>query len=423
MTIEEECVITVDGKTYDLTKWADYHPGGSLIRQYNGRDATEIFKAFHGPEAMEKLKRFPALAQPTKRQRPMPKDQRSIEILVAFEELKMQLEKEGFMKTNPLWYTYKTLTTWMWIGVALYCQASGWYLASAIFTGLFWQQLGWLGHEYAHHQIFADRQKNNMIGLFCGNILQGFSMHWWKDRHNSHHATTNILDADPDIDNIPMLAWAKSDLIRAPAWCRKTIPYQAYYFLLLLPLLRLTWAINSIFFVRDMRTSRYQQYRDDFRKEAIGLAIHWTWVVLQLWFLPSWQWILVHFLVSELLAGFGIAIVVFFNHYSCEKYEPALAENFVCLQLYTTRNMTPGIFTDWICGGLNYQIEHHLFPTMPRHNLYKCSHKVKEFCAAHNLPYLCSSFYSGLLTVLDFLNTVGDICVQLNKAEAQTKSK
>jgi len=282
-------------------------------------------------------------------------------------------------------------------------------MTSAVFVGLFWQQLGWLGHEYAHHQVFASRTKNHYVGWFCGNVLQGFSAHWWKDRHNSHHAVTNILDADPDIDNIPMLAWAPSDLDKASKWNQKTIQYQKYYFLLILPILRLAWLFGSLTFVRDMRTSPYAQYRKDFLLEAVGLALHHGWAFAWLWSLPTWGTMISAFLISELLAGFGIAIVVFFNHYSCEKYDPVLANNFVCLQLYTTRNMTPGIFTDWICGGLNYQIEHHLFPTMPRHNLYRASIRVRRFCKDNNLPYLCSDFKDGLGCVLEYLDSIGKL--------------
>jgi len=327
------------------------------------------------------------------------------------------------MRTNAAWCTYKTLTTWVFIVFAIFAQYHQWYLASALLTGIFWQQLGWLAHEYSHHQIFNSRKLNNFFGWFCGNVLQGYSVDWWKDRHNSHHAVTNILDADPDIDNIPMLAWAPSDFEKAPAWCKKTIPYQAYYFLFVLPALRLAWCAGSIFFVRDMRTSRYRQYNKDFAHEATGLALHWAWYFVMLYYLPTWYWRVVHFIVAELLAGFGIAIVVFFNHYSCEKYDPALAENFVCLQLYTTRNMTPGVITDWVCGGLNYQIEHHLFPQMPRHNLYRVSHRVKKFCADNGLPYLCSDFYDGLLCVLNYLSRVGALCAQSEQQQKKEKSK
>jgi delta8-fatty-acid desaturase len=422
MVIEEQCVLTVDGKTYDLTKWADQHPGGSLIRQYNGLDATHIFNAFHSPEAHARLAQFKPLANPPKHLLPPPKDPRSQDILEKFENLKKEFQDEGFFETSYAWYFYKCFTTLVMAPLGLYFQYHGSYLLSAIFFGIFWQQLGWIGHEFAHHQIFQNNRKlNDLSAIFFGNICQGFSSHWWKDRHNSHHATTNILDADPDIDNIPMMAWSSSDLDKAPAWTRKTIPYQAYYFLFLLPLLRVTWCLNSIFFVRDMAASRYKRYNVDYRLEAIGLAIHWTWVLLILIYLPTWGWRLTWFLVSELLAGFGIAIVVFFNHYSCDKYPSSLAGNFVCLQLWTTRNMTPGLLTDWICGGLNYQIEHHLFPTMPRHNLNRASAKVKAFCRENNLPYLCSDFYAGLLKVLHFLNSIGQIAKERNDQAAERK--
>jgi len=310
----------------------------------------------------------------------------------------------------------------MWAPIGIYFHSIQWYFMSAIMFGIFWQQLGWLGHEFAHHQIFQNNRRwNDLSAIFFGNICQGYSSHWWTDRHNSHHATTNILDADPDIDNIPMMAWSPSDLDKAPAWTRRTLPYQAYYFLFLLPLLRVTWCFNSLFFVRDMATSRYKRYNDDYKLEAIGLAIHWIWVGVLLLNLPTWGWMITWFVVSELLAGFGIAIVVFFSHYSCEKYPSSLAGNFVCLQLWTTRNMTPGIITDWICGGLNYQIEHHLFPSMPRHNLYKVSFRVKSFCKDNDLPYLCSDFYEGLLKVLHFLNSIGQIAKERNAQLAEKK--
>jgi len=71
--------------------------------------------------------------------------------------------------------------------------------------------------------------------------------------------------------------------------------------------------------------------------------------------------------------------------------------------------MTPGFFTDWICGGLNYQIEHHLFPTIPRHRLSTLSSRVKQFCQDHELPYLSDDFSGGLWKVLAYLNSVAQI--------------
>eukprot|EP00456_Euglypha_rotunda_P078160 TRINITY_DN745_c0_g1_i2.p1 TRINITY_DN745_c0_g1~~TRINITY_DN745_c0_g1_i2.p1 ORF type:complete len:358 (-),score=44.79 TRINITY_DN745_c0_g1_i2:23-1096(-) len=287
MVIEEECILTIDGKTYDLTKWADHHPGGALIRQYNGLDATHVFYTFHSEDAVKKLATFKPMKNPPAKSVPSTKDMRSQQILDDFDAFKKDLEAKGYFETSLLWYAYKALSTLALAGIGLAFRYYQWYLMSAIFFGLFWQQLGWLGHEFAHHQVFVNRTWNKIMVLFFGNICQGFSSHWWKDRHNSHHATTNILDADPDIDNIPMLAWAPSDLDKAPNWCLKYIPYQSYYFLLLLPVLRLAWVSRSITFVNEMRTSRYKQYRSDFPLEAITLAIHWTWVAILIGTLPK----------------------------------------------------------------------------------------------------------------------------------------
>uniref|UniRef100_A0A1I7XE42 FA_desaturase domain-containing protein n=1 Tax=Heterorhabditis bacteriophora TaxID=37862 RepID=A0A1I7XE42_HETBA len=113
------------------------------------------------------------------------------------------------------------------------------------------------------------------------------------------------------------------------------------------------------------------------------------------------------FLISQLTGGFLLAHVVTYNHYSVEKfpYNTNIMSNYACLQLYTTRNMRPGIFVDWLWGGLNYQIEHHLFPTMPRHNLAKVMPIVKEFCVENDLPYMVDDYFTGWkLEIQQFAN-------------------
>jgi len=102
---------------------------------------------------------------------------------------------------------------------------------------------------------------------------------------------------------------------------------------------------------------------------------------------------------------------VFFNHYACEHFavnaQQDLKLNFVELQLRTTRNGAPSIILDWLAGGLNYQIEHHLFPTLPRHNLTKASVFVKDFCKEHNIPYQCCGFFYGVYLIHQQLHETG----------------
>lgn len=416
------CTLTINNKTYDMTNWAHKHPGGPIIHIYNGKDATEVFKAFHGSDAGKLLETFPSvpadslLSKDKMNKSKSTKDEHIVrglnteEILKDFARLRQDLEKDGFFESKWHWFPGKLFTTVMMLPISYYLALNGYYLLSALILGTMWQQLGWVSHELLHHQIYDNRHINTGIAWFTGCVLLGFSRIWWNDRHNAHHAATNIDGSDPDIDNLPLLAWSAEDVKRASPSERKIIKYQQIYFWGILPLLNLIWCINSIFFVKDvLRTSRYTWYKNRWVAEAIGIAIHYVWVIAFLYTAcHSFTGAIAYYLLAKLIGGSFLAFVVFFNHYSCPKldFDSVAGENFVVMQLVTTRNMTPGRFTDWFWGGLNYQIEHHLFPTMPRQNLYKCSLRVRAFCNKHKLPYLCSDFLVGLGYVKNFLGEI-----------------
>jgi len=254
-------------------------------------------------------------------------------------------------------------------------------------------------HEYCHHQCFKNRFWNGCLSYVAGNLLQGFSSGGWKEQHNIHHAATNVVGRDGDIDLMPLWATVPSDLKQMDdsTWTSYMLPYQHIYWSLFLPGLRISWLIQSIQFVSNMPTHFYKCYRDRATVEQITLGIHWFFVLLQLYCLPDWQTRVMYFLISQLFSGFLTAHVVTYNHYSTEKFHhnARILDNYPCLQLFTTRNMRPSLFVDWLWGGLNYQIEHHLFPTMPRHNLTKVMPLVKQFCAENNLPYLVDDYFTG----------------------------
>jgi len=287
-------------------------------------------------------------------------------------------------------------------------------LLGAVSMGIGFQQLGWLAHDYGHHQVFADRKWNRWATYFLGNICQGFSQRWWDDRHNSHHAITNVLDSDPDVDNLPLLAWSLHDVARVADWMKPWLKYQQYYFVFpFCPTLRIIWLLQTLFFIKSVDQHPNATYRAYATVERTTIALHWLWYFTVLYFASNR---VLFFLISQLLPGFGIAIVVFFNHYACHHFKDTTEEfDFVELQLRTTRDMNPGVVTDWICGGLNYQIEHHLFPTAPRHSLSAMVPHVKEFCAAEGLPYEAADFLTGVGYLLKQLATVSD---QLEKIKA-----
>jgi fatty acid desaturase len=329
------------------------------------------------------------------------------------------------MKASPYYYAYKVLTTLAFAvaAIILLLVDQDYWLLSAISLGMFFQQAGWVSHEFCHHQIFADRKFNNFMGYFLGNFMQGFSVTWWKERHNCHHASTNILEADPDIDNLPLFIWTKQDFDRFKTWdllgpnttkiLSYTLPYQAYYFLPFCNTLRLIWCLQSARFVQDMGAHESKAYVKRAALEKITLSLHWIWYMSVLLFLVPNSIVakFAFFFITQFIGGFGIAIIVFFNHYACEHFainaQQDLKLNFVELQLRTTRNGNPSMLLDWVAGGLNYQIEHHLFPTLPRHNLTQVSYLVKDFCKEHNIPYQCCDFFPGVFLILKQLDDTG----------------
>jgi len=80
---------------------------------------------------------------------------------------------------------------------------------------------------------------------------------------------------------------------------------------------------------------------------------------------------------------------------------------FLQRQVLTSRNVRGGWLTDFALGGLNYQIEHHLFPSMPRVNLRRAQPLIAAFCAEHGLPYAEATLIGSYAEALRHLRTVG----------------
>ncbi|EPB66790.1 stearoyl-CoA 9-desaturase [Ancylostoma ceylanicum] len=216
-------------------------------------------------------------------------EERSKEISRNFEQLRLRVRREGFMDGSVLFYIRKVLESLAIIALAVHLQMKGWYVPSALLMGLAWQQLGWLVHEFAHNQLFRDHWHNDLASYFVGNFLQGFSSGGWKEQHNIHHAATNVVGRDGDLDLMPLWATVVQDLKMADNWWLSILPYQHIYWSLMLPLLRISWLLQSIVFVHGMPQHYYKYYRERATYEQVTLGLHWVLVLAQLYFLPTMQ--------------------------------------------------------------------------------------------------------------------------------------
>jgi fatty acid desaturase len=278
---------------------------------------------------------------------------------------------------------------------------SWWQLAVAVYLAVVFGQLGFLGHDAGHHQVFESKRANYVLGLLCGNLAIGLSYGWWTTKHNRHHAHPNTEDADPDI-MLSVLAFSGGRVRASQGVQRLVFRYQAY---LLGPMLLLEGIGLHTSSLRQM-TRRACKHRG---WEAALLGVHVVGYLAFVFVVLSPVKAVVFIVIQQGLFGLYLGASFAPNH----KGMPVLAANdktdFLRRQVLTSRNVNGGWLTDFALGGLNYQIEHHLFPSMPRPSLRRSQPLIAAFCAAHEVPYCQTTLLESYTQALRHLNDTGKL--------------
>jgi fatty acid desaturase len=241
---------------------------------------------------------------------------------------------------------------------------SWWQLATATFLAVMFTQVGFLGHDAGHRQIFAARRPSYVLGLLLGNLGVGLSFGWWVAKHNRHHANPNTEGADPDV-MMRALAFTPDQAATSRGAARIVFRYQAFLFFPMLLGEALSVHVASI-----------------------GKAV-------------------VFILVQQGLFGVYLGASFAPNHKGMPILRRQEQQDFLRRQVLTSRNIRGNWLTDLALGGLNYQIEHHLFPSMPRPNLRRSQPLISEFCREHGLPYAQASLLGSYAQALRYLHAVG----------------
>jgi fatty acid desaturase len=262
-------------------------------------------------------------------------------------------------------------------------------------------QVVFLGHDAGHQQIFGSRRGNRIVGLFVANALTGLSYGWWVPKHNAHHTYPNQLGRDPDIGPGAIAFTFTAEMAeRHHGASRLLARWQAWLFF---PLLLLEGAGLHLSSVDSLVRRRDRSAALEGVLLLGNAALYLTLVLSVLTPLRAFVFVVVQQSLFGLYLGCSFAP----NH----KGMPILDRDddmcFTRRQVITARNVRGGRFTAFMLGGLNYQIEHHLFPTMPRANLARSQRIIREFCAAHDLPYCEESLVGSYRRALRHLHTVG----------------
>lgn len=275
---------------------------------------------------------------------------------------------------------------------------SWWQLLTAVIFAVLFTQFGFTGHDAGHRQIFTSKRGNDLVGYLHGNLLIGLSYGWWMGKHNAHHANPNHEDRDPDVQ-LDALAFTAGQSRGRRGLQGFVTRHQAALFFPLLLLEGLELHVSS---VRAIVSGQV----DKPRLETLLLLVHAVTYLGAIFAVLSPLKALVFIAVQQGLFGLYLGCSFAPNHKGMPMLTAADEVDPVRKQVLTSRNVYGGRLIDAALGGLNYQIEHHLFPRMPRPNLRHAQPLVRQFCRDHGIAYVECSLLSSYAQTLRHLHAV-----------------
>jgi fatty acid desaturase len=318
-----------------------------------------------------------------------------------FAALNRQITDAGLLERRPAYYAVRMSVVAAMLGgvcaAFLVVGSSWWTLLVAAILGVVFAQAALLAHDVAHRQVFRTRKPSDVVGRLIGNMVVGMSYGWWTDKHTRHHNNPNHDELDPDV-RPELLIWATES-----AWGRRgfrgfVTRHQAGLFFPLLTLLSVDLRISSIKALRHPGMRRRGL-------EAALLAVHLVAYTAALLTVLSPLQAIAFFAVHHAVFGVYLGMTFAPNHKGMP--HPTGTEDYLRKQVLTSRNVTGGALTDVALGGLNHQIEHHLFPAMPTPNLRRAQPLVKAYCRRIGVSYEETGLFQSYRQALRHLHAVG----------------
>uniref|UniRef100_A0A8C7HGD7 Fatty acid desaturase 2-like n=1 Tax=Oncorhynchus kisutch TaxID=8019 RepID=A0A8C7HGD7_ONCKI len=400
--------LVIDRKVYNITQWAKRHPGGiRVISHFAGEDATEAFVAFHpDPNFVRKFLK-PLLIGELAPTEPSQDHGKNAALVQDFQALRDRVEKEGLLRARPLFFSlylgHILLLEALALGL-LWVWGTSWSitLLCSLMLATSQAQAGWLQHDYGHLSVCKKSSWNHVLHKFVIGHLKGASANWWNHRHFQHHAKPSVFSKDPDVNSLHVFVLGDKQPVEYGIKKLKYMPYHhqhQYFFLIGPPLL-----IPVYFTIQIFQT----------------MFSHRNWVDL--------AWSISYYLrfcccYYPFFGFFGsVALICFvrfleshwfvwvtqMNHLPMD-IDHERHQDWLTMQLSATCNIEQSTFNDWFSGHLNFQIEHHLFPTMPRHNYHLVAPLVRALCEKHGLSYQVKTLQKAIIDVVRSLKKSGDL--------------
>jgi len=420
---KDDAWMAVRGQVYDVTSWLKSHPGGRDVLLLNaGRDATQLFEAYHAVWVHKMLERFwvGSLSHPSEHPTFPPMSQFYLTLKQKvedhFKETRTKHNQGTVLVFASVFLVLATLLSY--VGAVFTAQTSlllGIALAAVSGAGSTLVSLVPV-HEASHAALTSSPWAWRLMGA-THDFINGCSFYMWCHQHFlGHHPYTNIGEVDPDVHtNDPDIRRIKP----SQKWYNH-YKLQHIYAPFLYGLLATKFRLNDIqimFFLG--KNGKIRVNPTGYWHWAIFILGKLFWVLHRI-VLPSFYLPLGHVLAlvmaADLVASYYLALVFQVNHVASPAIWPKVNDkagtvdmDWAKLQVMTTIDYAHGSWlTTFLTGALNYQVVHHLFPNISQVHYPQLAPIVREVCKEFDVPYVVlPSFRAALSAHINYLMTMG----------------
>ena len=396
-------LIGVAGEWYDVSRFVHAHPGGDVLLEFVGQDATAQFLAFHDPK---ELNRVPRRGSGYAWDRTAPNgDPLDGEWL----RLHGEFTDQGLFETDFCWVARQfVLVTMLLVGAVAgaACSSSSFValVFGAVCLGGFWQQCGFLMHDFMHCQVFHSQRVDQHLGWLFGTVGFGVSGRWWRDEHHEHHLFVNTVEpgvgaADP---SAPEDVWCQSprmfEFWKRPWLLAAVLKVQHVLF------------VPILIFAGPIALKMASVTTERRPVELAGLALHVVWVGCLLSLLPTPATAFLFLFLSSMAVGV-LEIQLLVSHYANDfvSKEDSKSGGWMRRQLGALTDIETDPTMDWFHGGLNMHSPHHLFPRMPRHHFRRAQAEIRAACAKHGVVVDSKPLGAAVVAVIQHLAKMDEL--------------
>lgn len=285
---------------------------------------------------------------------------------------------------------------WFQPSIAVLC------LAYLLLT-LFMAQFAFIAHDAGHSAIGRNRFINRILGQLCMTLVTGQAFDEWRTRHLAHHQFCQDEEKDPDMEVNFVVSLTEKSALQKGFWGRFMTRHQGLSI----------WALSLFFSLNQRYLSQWAVLKNLRRHKLDGFVLiaHFIlWIgVPHLLFDVSISKTLWAYFLPPLLLGPYFAAIFWVNHIGMPLIDDIENFSFIEHQALTSRNISNPPTLDWFFGGLNFQIEHHLFPRIPSSRLSDVKPIVRSQFTRHGIPYNEVTWWTAMRMVAGHFKAISQL--------------